>query len=162
MNSAPSLRRNVAGSSSIPRRRKIGRSMGSNDSPMWKRGKVSFSRTSTSWPAWASRFAVVLPAGPPPTTMTSRRVEEGELEFEGVFEGLDEAMGPSNRLPEQQGGVDASEREVVVHHDVQPLDLHRLAHHVAQRGAARVGLVEVERGRDEALVGHRQAERRFE
>src|SRR5271170_3469015 len=38
---------------------------------MWKRGKRSRSKSWTRRPCWASRVAVVLPAGPPPMTTTS-------------------------------------------------------------------------------------------
>src|SRR5437016_4816177 len=42
-----------------------------SDSPMWKRGKRSRSYSLTLQPCWASRVETVLPAGPPPMTMTS-------------------------------------------------------------------------------------------
>ena len=42
-----------------------------SDSPMWKRGKCSRSKSSTLWPCCASRVETVEPAGPPPMTTTS-------------------------------------------------------------------------------------------
>src|SRR5947207_9497773 len=49
----------------------IGMLAGSNDSPIWSRGKRSRSRSSTCQPLRASMVAVVLPPGPPPITTTS-------------------------------------------------------------------------------------------
>jgi hypothetical protein len=54
-----------------PSRSNNGKLSGSNDSPMWKRGKRSFSRTTTCFCCCARRDAMVDPAGPPPTTSTS-------------------------------------------------------------------------------------------
>jgi hypothetical protein len=44
---------------------------GSSDSPMWKRGKYSFSRTNTRLPARARNVAALLPPGPHPITKAS-------------------------------------------------------------------------------------------
>src|SRR5207248_3390460 len=44
---------------------------GRSDSPMWKRGNLSRSSTITLRPAFASKIAAVLPAGPPPMIATS-------------------------------------------------------------------------------------------
>ena len=38
---------------------------------MWNRGNFSRSKTITRRPAWASKVAAVLPAGPPPMIATS-------------------------------------------------------------------------------------------
>jgi hypothetical protein len=76
MNSAPFLTMNFAGVSSLtPRRAKIGRSIGSSDSPMWKRGKVSRSSASTLRPFFARKAAAEEPPGPPPMTMTSNSLD---------------------------------------------------------------------------------------
>ena len=48
-----------------------GRLSGSSNSPIWKRGKRSFSRTTTCLCCCARGDAIVDPAGPPPTTSTS-------------------------------------------------------------------------------------------
>src|SRR5499425_2420932 len=45
------------------------------------RGKTAASSTSTRRPARASRQAVVLPPGPPPTTMTSKPIASGRAEL---------------------------------------------------------------------------------
>ena len=50
---------------------KIGRQKGRSDSPTWKRGNFSFSKTMTERPARASTVATVEPAGPPPMTAAS-------------------------------------------------------------------------------------------
>src|SRR5262245_3981952 len=42
-----------------------------SDSPMWKRGKRSRSKSWTLWPCCAIRVEAVEPAGPPPMTTTS-------------------------------------------------------------------------------------------
>src|SRR5439155_1637112 len=44
---------------------------GSRDSPIWYRGNVSFSRSSTRCPCAASRVDTVEPPGPPQTTIRS-------------------------------------------------------------------------------------------
>jgi hypothetical protein len=44
---------------------------GSKDSPMWKRGKISFSNTRTRLPARAKNVATLLPPGPHPITKAS-------------------------------------------------------------------------------------------
>src|SRR5207237_5142940 len=46
---------------------------GKSDSPMWNRGNLSRSKTTTFRPARASKVAAVLPAGPPPMMATSKR-----------------------------------------------------------------------------------------
>ena len=57
--------------SATPSRSKIGSEKGSSDSPTWKRGKRSRSRTRTLRPARARDVATVEPPGPPPMTMAS-------------------------------------------------------------------------------------------
>src|SRR5215467_4938444 len=42
-----------------------------SDSPIWCRGNCSFSKRTTLRPSRARRLATVLPAGPPPITITS-------------------------------------------------------------------------------------------
>src|SRR5579859_7479262 len=54
-----------------PRRSKSGRFAGSSDSPIWKRGWRSFSRSTTLRPFLARSAAIVDPDGPPPMTATS-------------------------------------------------------------------------------------------
>src|SRR5262245_49146767 len=54
-----------------PSSSRTGMLAGSNDSPIWSRGKCSRSRSSTCQPLRASIVAVVLPPGPPPMTTTS-------------------------------------------------------------------------------------------
>jgi hypothetical protein len=44
---------------------------GNKDSPMWKRGNISFSSTNTRFPARARKAAALLPPGPQPITTAS-------------------------------------------------------------------------------------------
>src|ERR1700723_320286 len=61
-----------------PSRSSSGRLCGSNDSPMWKRGCLSFSMSTTRRPRSARRAATLDPAGPPPMTRTSQSGTGGE------------------------------------------------------------------------------------
>src|SRR5262245_55561541 len=70
---APHFCRNPASCTAgkTPSSSKTGILAGRSDSPIWSRGKRSRSRRSTCQPWRASMVAVVLPPGPPPTTITS-------------------------------------------------------------------------------------------
>ena len=68
-------------SSATPRRSNNGRLRGSSDSPIWKRGNRSFSRTTTCLRFCASSPAMVDPAGPPPMTRTSHSRRSSISEF---------------------------------------------------------------------------------
>src|SRR4029453_11814434 len=58
--------------SCTPSRSNNGRFNGRSDSPMWNRGCLSFSITTTRRPRLANRAAAVDPAGPPPMINTSQ------------------------------------------------------------------------------------------